>query len=136
MVLLIVSAVLYLYRRIYAEVCSALPLNGGPYTVLLNTTNKKFAASAACLTLLSCVATACISANEAMQYARDLFGGLNVIWATVGVSRSRPWCCRRRMPSPRIPPSSGCMGRCQVQSAWSAQCSPGSHQQAHGSMPS
>jgi len=84
-VLLFVSAVLYLYRKIYTEVCSALPLNGGTYTVLLNTTNKKFAASAACLTLLSYIATACISANEAMQYARDLFGGLNVIWATVGV---------------------------------------------------
>ncbi len=40
-VLLVVAAVLYLFRKIYAEVGSALPLNGGTYTVLLNTTNKK-----------------------------------------------------------------------------------------------
>ena len=45
-VLLVVSAVLYLYRKVYAEVGSALPLNGGSYTLLLNTTNKKLAAAA------------------------------------------------------------------------------------------
>jgi amino acid transporter len=48
--LAMVAAVLYLFRRVYAEVGSALPLDGGTYTVLLNTTNKKLAAGAACLT--------------------------------------------------------------------------------------
>jgi amino acid transporter len=52
-VLAIVAAVLFVFRKIYAEVGSALPLNGGTYTVLLNTTNKRLAAGAACLTLLS-----------------------------------------------------------------------------------
>jgi len=84
-VLLIVAGVLYLFRKIYAEVGSALPLNGGSYTVLLNTTGKKLAAAAAVLTLLSYIATAVISANEAMHYAHNLYLGLNVIWATVGV---------------------------------------------------
>lgn len=84
-VLLIVAGVLYFYRRVYAEVGSALPLNGGTYTVLLNTTNKKLAAGAACLTLLSYIATAVISASEAMHYAHNLVHGLNVAWATVGV---------------------------------------------------
>ena len=42
-VLLVVAGVLYLFRRVYGEVGSALPLNGGTYTVLLNTTNKKLA---------------------------------------------------------------------------------------------
>ena len=84
-VLLVVVGVLYLFRKIYAEVGSALPLNGGSYTVLLNTSGKRLAAGAAVLTLLSYVATAVISANEAMHYAHNLFGGLNVIWATVGV---------------------------------------------------
>ncbi len=60
-----------------------MPLNGGTYTVLLNTTNKKFAAGAAVLTLLSYVATAVISASEAMHYAHNLWHGLNVFWATV-----------------------------------------------------
>ncbi|MDD2320135.1 MAG: APC family permease [Geobacteraceae bacterium] len=84
-VLLIVSAVLYLYRKVYAEVGSALPLNGGTYTVLLNTTNKKLASGAACLTLLSYIATAVISANEAMHYAHSLVSNLNIITATIGV---------------------------------------------------
>lgn len=63
--LAMVGLVLYLFRRIYAEVGSALPLNGGAYNVLLNTTSKGKASVAACLTLLSYVATAVISANEA-----------------------------------------------------------------------
>jgi amino acid transporter len=84
-VLLMVAAVLYLYRKIYAEALSALPLNGGTYTVLLNTTNKKLAAGAACLTLLSYIATAVISANEGMNYAQNIIPALDPIWATVGV---------------------------------------------------
>ncbi len=84
-VLVIVAVVLYFFRRIYAEVGSALPLNGGSYTVLLNTTGKRLAAGAAVLTLLSYIATAVISANEAMHYTHNLYAGINIIWATVGV---------------------------------------------------
>ena len=83
--LAMVAVVLYLFRRIYAEVGSALPLNGGTYTVLLNTTNKRMAAAAACLTLLSYVATAVISASEAMHYAHNLLHALPVFAATVGL---------------------------------------------------
>ena len=83
--LVLVALVLYLFRSVYAEVGSALPLNGGTYTVLLNTTNKKLAAAAACLTLLSYVATAVISAGEAMHYAHNLWSHLNVFWATVAL---------------------------------------------------
>jgi len=82
-VLAIVAAVLYLFRKVYAEVGSALPLNGGTYTVLLNTTNKRMAAAAAVLTLLSYVATAVISAGEAMHYAHNLWDGLPVFSATL-----------------------------------------------------
>ncbi len=85
LVLVIVAAVLYLYRLIYAEVGSALPLNGGTYTVLLNTTNKRLAAGAACLTLLSYIATAVISANEAMHYLHHLLAGLDITAATIGL---------------------------------------------------
>ncbi len=83
--LALVAAVLYLYRKVYAEVGSALPLNGGTYTVLLNTTNKRLAAGAAVLTLLSYVATAVISAGEAMHYAHNLLHGLDIFWATIGL---------------------------------------------------
>lgn len=58
--LLVVGLVLYLFRKIYGEVVGALPLNGGAYNVLLNTTNKRTAAFAACLTILSYMATAVI----------------------------------------------------------------------------
>jgi len=84
-VLAIVAGVLFLFRGVYAEVGSALPLNGGTYTVLLNTTNKRLAAAAACLTLLSYVATAVISAGEAMHYAHNLFHELPIFWATIGL---------------------------------------------------
>jgi amino acid transporter len=36
----LVFLVLYLFRSIYSEVCTALPLNGGTYNALLNTTSK------------------------------------------------------------------------------------------------
>lgn len=81
--LIIVAAVLFLYRKIYAEVVGALPLNGGAYNALLNTTSKKVASLAACLTLLSYMATAVISASEAMHYVHSLWHALPVIPATV-----------------------------------------------------
>jgi len=83
--LLLVGAVLYLFRRIYGEVVGALPLNGGAYNVLLNTTSKRNAALAACLTILSYMATAVLSANEAMHYLQTLWAGLPIIGATVGL---------------------------------------------------
>ena len=82
-VLLVVSGLLYLFRSIYAEVVGALPLNGGAYNALLNTTSKFRASVAACLTILSYMATAVISAGEAMHYAQHLWRNLPVIEATV-----------------------------------------------------
>lgn len=81
--LLVVAAVLYLFRSIYGEVVGALPLNGGAYNALLNTTSKSRASLAACLTILSYMATAVISAGEAMHYLHSLWHGLPVIAATV-----------------------------------------------------
>ena len=83
--LLLVAGVLFLYRKIYAEVVGALPLNGGAYNALLNTTSKSVASLAAALTLLSYMATAVISASEAMHYVHALFNGLPVIAATIGL---------------------------------------------------
>ena len=84
--LLMVAAVLYLFRKIYGEVVGALPLNGGAYNALLNTTTKGWASLAACLTILSYMATAVISATEASHYA-SLFLPLEhaVIPATIGL---------------------------------------------------
>ncbi|MCB0409380.1 MAG: APC family permease [Flavobacteriales bacterium] len=81
--LLTVGAVLFLFRKIYGEVVGALPLNGGAYNALLNTTSKSMASLAASLTLLSYMATAVISGSEAMHYAHSLIHSLPIIIATI-----------------------------------------------------
>lgn len=85
--LLMVGGVLFLFRRIYGEVVGALPLNGGAYNALLNTTSKRVASLAACLTILSYMATAVLSANEATHYAGIVWTGLkdHVTIATIGL---------------------------------------------------
>lgn len=81
--LLIVSLVLFLFRKIYGEVVGALPLNGGAYNALLNTTSKGTASLAATLTLLSYMATAVISANEGIHYLHYLVPVLPIIPVTI-----------------------------------------------------
>ena len=87
-VLLIVVLILYLYRKIYTEVVEALPLNGGAYNCLLNSTSKFYAAMAACMTILSYIATAVISAKTAVSYLHSLSPSLpigSVIIGTIGL---------------------------------------------------
>jgi len=81
--LLIVSGVLFLFRKIYGEVVGALPLNGGAYNALLNTTKKSTASLAAALTVLSYMATAVISASEAAHYIHGLWEVIPVIGTTL-----------------------------------------------------
>ncbi|CAK4762224.1 unnamed protein product [Aphanomyces euteiches] len=66
----IVSFVLYLYRFIYSEAVMAVPLNGGSYNLLLNTTSKKVAAVAACLSTLCYLATSVVSATTSSYYLK------------------------------------------------------------------
>ena len=81
--LLIVGVVLFFFRKIYGEAVGALPLNGGAYNILLNTTSKGNASLAACLTILSYMATAVLSASEAMHYLHSVFPYFPVIIATM-----------------------------------------------------
>ena len=81
--LLVVGVVLFLFRRIYGEVVGALPLNGGAYNVLLNTSTKKMASMAAILTVLSYMATAVISASEAMHYLDHIVNLISIPIATI-----------------------------------------------------
>ena len=83
--LLIVGLVLYFFRKIYGEAVGALPLNGGAYNVLLNTTSKGNASLAACLTILSYMATAVLSASEGMNYLHSIFPVFPVIIATMAL---------------------------------------------------
>lgn len=81
--LLIVALVLFFFRKIYGEAVGALPLNGGAYNILLNTTSKGNASLAACLTILSYMSTAVLSASEAMHYLHSIFPVFPVIIATM-----------------------------------------------------
>ncbi len=82
-VLLMVIAVLYLYKKVYTEVVEALPLNGGTYNCLLNSTTKFAAAMAACMTILSYIATAVISSKTAVEYLHTIYPSFNVIEGTI-----------------------------------------------------
>ncbi|WP_053992620.1 APC family permease [Mangrovimonas sp. TPBH4] len=83
--LLIVALILFLFRKIYGEVVGALPLNGGAYNALLNTTKKSTASFAAALTVLSYMATAVISASESVKYAHSLWNFIPVVETTIGL---------------------------------------------------
>lgn len=83
--LLIVAGVLYLFRKIYGEVVGALPLNGGAYNALLNTTKKSTASIAAALTVLSYMATAVLSGSEAVKYAHSIWDVIPVFPVTIGL---------------------------------------------------
>lgn len=67
-VMLLVGAVLFLYRGVYREVVESMPINGGTYNALLNATTKNVAAIAGVLTILSYTATAVISAKSGVDY--------------------------------------------------------------------
>jgi amino acid transporter len=82
-VLLAVVLLLYLYKKVYTEVVEALPLNGGTYNCLLNSTSKFAAALAACMTILSYIATAVISSKTAVEYLHSIFPAINVIEGTI-----------------------------------------------------
>lgn len=75
--------ILLLYRNIYTTVVSALPFNGGAYTVLLNTTTKPLAIIAGFLTFLSYVSTAVVSASVAVSYSLHLVPGIDKYTFTV-----------------------------------------------------
>ncbi len=83
--LLIVAFVLFLFRKVYGEVVGALPLNGGAYNALLNTTSKSTASLAATLTLLSYMATAVISGNEGIHYLHHLIPSMPIIPVTIAL---------------------------------------------------
>eukprot|EP00475_Leptophrys_vorax_P013238 TRINITY_DN1959_c0_g1_i3.p1 TRINITY_DN1959_c0_g1~~TRINITY_DN1959_c0_g1_i3.p1 ORF type:complete len:725 (+),score=157.48 TRINITY_DN1959_c0_g1_i3:696-2870(+) len=81
--LLVSGCVLYIFRAIYSEVITALPVNGGTYTVLLNTASKPLASLAGSLTILSYVATAVVSSAVAVSYLQDLVPDFSSVWGPV-----------------------------------------------------
>lgn len=71
-VLLMIVVVLFLYKSVYTEVVEALPINGGAYNCLLNSTSKVFAAVAGVMTILSYIATSVLSAKVGIEYLHTI----------------------------------------------------------------
>ncbi|POM61012.1 hypothetical protein PHPALM_30043, partial [Phytophthora palmivora] len=82
--LLMVATVLYFFRFIYEEVVTAIPMNGGTYNALLNTTSKRAAAVAACLSILSYVATGVVSATSGVHYL-DTQVDIPIVFCTIAL---------------------------------------------------
>jgi amino acid transporter len=83
--LLLVAIMLYFFKGVYAEVVTAIPVNGGTYNVMLNTATKKIAAFVACLSILAYTATAIVSAFDSVLY-------LSLLWPEVG--KGKVFMCR------------------------------------------
>lgn len=75
------SITLFCFRSVYGEVVTALPLNGGIYNLLLNSSTKRTASVTACLTILSYTATGVVSAVTAADYMQcsPMFGNLQKV---------------------------------------------------------
>jgi amino acid transporter len=74
---------LFFYRNIYAEVVTAIPVNGGNYNAVLNVSSKKSAAVVSCLSILSYVATAIISGFSSILYLKILWADLDIRIGTI-----------------------------------------------------
>ncbi|CAO3682867.1 unnamed protein product [Rhizopus stolonifer] len=84
--MLIIALIMYPMKRIITEVATSLPLNGGTYNALLNTTSKATASIAACLSILDYLATCVVSASTASAYLAaevTLPGGLTPFVITI-----------------------------------------------------
>lgn len=102
--------------QIYGEVVTALPLNGGAYNALLNTTSKSVASVAACLAILSYIATGVVSATEACEYLNVRHGKRNHRNFLVRDRPPRSLAPARRSPHGQRSPSSGAPWRCSSSS--------------------
>ncbi|TYZ63787.1 hypothetical protein PybrP1_004782, partial [[Pythium] brassicae (nom. inval.)] len=70
---LAVVATVYCFRWVLGEVMSAVPLNGGCYTAVLNASTKKAAAVAAAFSILSYLATGVVCAVSGLTYADSVW---------------------------------------------------------------
>ena len=81
----VVMLVLWGFRPVYEEVVTALPMNGGTYSAMINIALKKYATIAATLSIISYIATVVTSGASAMGYLSVLWSGLNVEAASIVV---------------------------------------------------
>ncbi|KAG1691686.1 hypothetical protein DVH05_026697 [Phytophthora capsici] len=82
---LLVVIVIYCLRWVFEEVMSAVPLNGGFYTAMLNSAPKKVAAIAAVFSILSYLATGVVNGVSAMNYVNESLVELPVMVCSIGL---------------------------------------------------
>jgi len=83
--MLVAVLALYPFRKIFQENGTALPLNGGVYVGLLNSSSKLVATFAASCSLIAYSATAVVSAASCTSYAAGAFGAFPVLGVTVAI---------------------------------------------------
>jgi amino acid transporter len=81
--MLLCCLALYPFRKIFQECGTAVPLNGGVYVALLNSTSKIVATFAAACSLISYSATAVVSAASCTSYARAAYGEFQEMGVTI-----------------------------------------------------
>ena len=82
---LMVACLMYLFRFVYVEVVSAIPLNGGSYNTMLNTSSKRVAAMTAALAIIAYLATGVVGAVSASDYLKAQATDLNSIQSAIGI---------------------------------------------------
>jgi amino acid transporter len=87
---LLIAIVLYCFRYIYEQAVTAIPLNGGSYNILLNTTSKRTAVIAATFGIITYLATGVASGTTAISYLNtqvsiddDDGGDIPVVFGTI-----------------------------------------------------
>ncbi|POM76303.1 Amino Acid-Polyamine-Organocation (APC) Family [Phytophthora palmivora] len=80
-----VVTVVYCLRWVFEEVMSAVPLNGGFYTAMLNSAPKKIAAICAVFSVLSYLSTAVVNGVSAMNYVNESLVEIPVMVCTIGL---------------------------------------------------
>ena len=73
--ILLVAISMWLFKTTYQEGCSVSPLNGGAYTMVLQTIGRRMALVVGSMTILSYLATAVVSALSGSLYLSAIWGG-------------------------------------------------------------
>lgn len=81
---IVVCFVIYCMRSIFEEVMSAVPLNGGCYSAILNSSSKRVAAVSSVFSILSYLATGVVCGVAAFNYLNNL-AEVPVVSSTVGM---------------------------------------------------
>ncbi|KAE8981437.1 hypothetical protein PF011_g22021 [Phytophthora fragariae] len=81
----LVAIVIYCLRWVFEEVMSAVPLNGGFYTAMLNSSPKKVGAVCAVFSILSYLATGVVNRVSAMNYVNESLVELPVMACSIGL---------------------------------------------------